>query len=142
MSDDGQGRTDRLRPDGGDDADTPFDGCGAIEAVPDGGTATDPFPDGGSDPDVLLAELFAVIEDRKATLPDDSHTADLLRGGEAAAAEKVGEEAAELVVAATSADDDAVAHEAADVVYHLLVLLAARDLTLDDLRSELAERRG
>jgi phosphoribosyl-ATP pyrophosphohydrolase len=97
--------------------------------------------DRAADADALLAELFAVIEDRKATRPADSHTADLLRAGEAAAAEKVGEEAAELLVAATSASDDEVAHEAADVVYHLLVLLAARDLTLDDLRAELADRR-
>jgi phosphoribosyl-ATP pyrophosphohydrolase len=97
--------------------------------------------DSTAEVDAILAELFAVIEDRKATLPDDSHTADLLREGEAAAAEKVGEEAAELLVAATSADDDEVAHEAADVVYHLLVLLAARDLTLDDLRAELVDRR-
>jgi len=102
-----------------------------------GTTAADP----PADADAILTELFAVIEDRKATLPDDSHTADLLREGDAAAAEKVGEEAAELLVAATTASDDAVAHEAADVVYHLLVLPAARDLSLADLRAELAERR-
>jgi phosphoribosyl-ATP pyrophosphohydrolase len=102
-----------------------------------GTTGADP----PADADAILTELFAVIEDRKATLPEDSHTADILREGEAAAAEKVGEEAAELLVAATSANDDEVAHEAADVMYHLLVLLAARDLTLDDLRAELVDRR-
>ena len=97
-----------------------------------------PVPD-----DTVLDELFRVIEDRKATLPEDSYTASLLahERGENAVLEKLGEEVTELVLAAKDDDAEEIAHEAADVVYHLLVLLALKDLTLDDLRAELGERR-
>jgi phosphoribosyl-ATP pyrophosphohydrolase len=95
-----------------------------------------------SDGDVL-DELFAVIEDRKKNLPDDSYTASLFthEKGENAVLEKLGEESTELVLAAKDDNDDELAHEAADIVYHLLVLLAMHDMTVDDLREELAERR-
>ncbi|MFB6070397.1 MAG: phosphoribosyl-ATP diphosphatase [Halanaeroarchaeum sp.] len=92
----------------------------------------------------VLAEVFAVIEDRRETLPEDSYTASLFahEKGENRALEKLGEETTEFVLAAKDGDDDEIAHEAADVVYHLLVVLAMHDLTLADLRSELADRRG
>jgi phosphoribosyl-ATP pyrophosphohydrolase len=94
-------------------------------------------------PDDVLDELFAVIEDRKATLPEDSYTASLFthEKGENAVLEKLGEETTELVLAAKEDDHDAVAGESADIVYHLLVLLAMQDMDLDDLRRELRDRR-
>ena len=55
--------------------------------------------------------------------------------------EKLGEETTELVLAAKDDDREALAHESADIVYHLLVLLAMKDMTVDDLRAELADRR-
>lgn len=93
--------------------------------------------------DDILDELFAVIEDRKANLPKDSYTTELLshEDGENTVLEKLGEEVTELVLAAKDDNADEIAHEAADIVYHLLVLLALKDLTLDDLKAELAERR-
>jgi phosphoribosyl-ATP pyrophosphohydrolase len=97
----------------------------------------------GEDADRILAELFAVIEDRKETLPEDSYTASLLdhEKGENAVLEKLGEETTELLLAAKDGRDEEIAHEAADVVYHLLVLLAAEDVDVTALLAELRERR-
>ena len=93
--------------------------------------------------DTVLDELFDVIEDRKETLPEDSYTASLFthEKGENAVLEKLGEETTELILAAKDDDHGELAHESADIVYHLLVLLAMKDMDLDDLRTELADRR-
>ncbi|MFC6961914.1 phosphoribosyl-ATP diphosphatase [Halocatena marina] len=90
-----------------------------------------------------LAELFSVIEDRKKTLPEDSYTASLFthEKGENAVLEKLGEECTELVLAAKDDEHNEIAHESADIVYHLLVLLAMKDMQLDDLLDKLDERR-
>jgi phosphoribosyl-ATP pyrophosphohydrolase len=91
----------------------------------------------------VLDELFAVIEERKETLPEDSYTASLFthEKGENAVLEKLGEETTELILAAKDDDNEELAHESADIVYHLLVLLAMNDMDLSDLRAELRERR-
>jgi phosphoribosyl-ATP pyrophosphohydrolase len=91
----------------------------------------------------VLDELYAVIEDRKETLPEDSYTASLFthEKGENAVLEKLGEETTELLLAAKDDDSDAVAHESADIVYHLLVLLSMQDVSLEELREELRNRR-
>jgi len=91
----------------------------------------------------VLDELFAVIEERKETLPDDSYTASLFthEKGENAVLEKLGEETTELLLAAKDDDHEEIAHESADIVYHLLVLLAMKDMDLSDLRAELETRR-
>jgi phosphoribosyl-ATP pyrophosphohydrolase len=91
----------------------------------------------------VLDDLFAVIESRKAELPADSYTASLLdhEDGQDAVLEKIGEEAAEVILAAKNEDADRLTAESADLVYHLLVLLAAHDLDVDDLRKALEERR-
>ena len=91
----------------------------------------------------VIDELFAVIEDRKANLPEDSYTTSLFthEKGENAVLEKLGEETTELVLAAKDDDHEELAHESADIVYHLLVLLAMKDVPLSALREELASRR-
>jgi phosphoribosyl-ATP pyrophosphohydrolase len=91
----------------------------------------------------VLAELFDVVEERKATLPADSYTASLFshEKGENAVLEKLGEETTELVLAAKDDDREEIAHESADIVYHLLVLLSMKEMELDDLLAELAARR-
>ncbi|USZ69301.1 phosphoribosyl-ATP diphosphatase [Halorussus salilacus] len=93
--------------------------------------------------DAVLDELFAVVEDRKETLPEDSYTASLFdhEKGENAVLEKLGEETTELILAAKDDDPEEMAHESADIVYHLLVLLSMKGMDLGDLRSELRERR-
>lgn len=93
--------------------------------------------------DEILDELFAVIEDRKERLPEDSYTASLFthEKGQNAALEKLGEETTEFLLAAKDDDADEMAHEAADIVYHLLVVLSMHDMELEELREELADRR-
>ncbi len=94
-----------------------------------------------ADPEIL-DDLFAVIESRKAELPDGSYTASLFthEKGENAVLEKLGEETTEFVLAAKDDDTEEMAHEAADIVYHMLVLLSMKGLTLEDLREELRAR--
>ncbi|WP_226039616.1 phosphoribosyl-ATP diphosphatase [Natrinema sp. DC36] len=93
--------------------------------------------------DETLEELFAVIEDRKETLPEGSYTASLFthEKGENEVLEKLGEETTELVLAAKDDDREEIAHEGADIVYHLLVLLSMKDMELSDLEAELEARR-
>lgn len=92
----------------------------------------------------VLDDLFATIESRKAELPEGSYTTSLFthEKGKNAVLEKLGEEATEVVLAAKDDDREELTYEAADLVYHLLVLLAMEELTLDDLREELEARFG
>ena len=98
--------------------------------------------DDDTPPTAVLDELFATIEDRRETLPEGSYTASLFthEKGENAVLEKLGEEATETILAAKDGDSEEVLAESADLVYHLLVLLAMEDVTLDDLRVELRDR--
>jgi phosphoribosyl-ATP pyrophosphohydrolase/phosphoribosyl-AMP cyclohydrolase len=89
----------------------------------------------------LLDELEAVIDGRLAQKPEDSYVAKLAAAGVARAAQKVGEEGVETALAAVTRDDDGLAEEAADLVFHLLVLLRIRGLSLEDLLAKLAARR-
>ncbi len=92
----------------------------------------------------VLAELYDVVTDRRDNPREDSYTSSLLESskGEDAALEKLGEETTELILAVKDQDEDEVAHEAADVVYHLLVVLAQQEIELDLLLDELRERRS
>lgn len=103
--------------------------------------ASDPGPD-ESARSAVFDELFGTIESRKETLPEGSYTASLFthEKGENAVLEKLGEETTEVILAAKDDDVEALKAESADLVYHLLVLLATYDLTVDDLRDELEER--
>ena len=88
-----------------------------------------------------LGELFATIETRKTADPGDSYSAQLL-ADLPRATRKLGEEAAETIVAALSDDDAALIGEAGDLLYHLLVVLVARGVTLEQLMDELGRRAG
>ncbi len=96
-----------------------------------------------SDDADVIDDVFAVIEDRKENLPEDSYTASLFthEKGENAVLEKLGEETTELILAAKDDDREELAHESADIVYHLLVLLSMKGMDVSDLRAELADRR-
>lgn len=89
-----------------------------------------------------LSRLAATIAARKGADPDTSWTARLLAKGPEKAAEKFGEEAIEAIVEAVKGDRERLTAEAADVLYHLLVMLAARDVALDDVLAELERREG
>jgi phosphoribosyl-ATP pyrophosphohydrolase/phosphoribosyl-AMP cyclohydrolase len=89
-----------------------------------------------------LGRLERVVRQRAAAPPAESYTARLLLAGLPRIAQKVGEEGVEIALAAVTADDAALAGEAADLLYHLIVLLHARGLALDDAIAILRERHN
>ena len=89
-----------------------------------------------------LETLAATIAARKGADPETSWTAKLLAKGPEKCAEKFGEEAIEAIIEAVKGDRARLTSEAADVLYHLLVMLAARDVTLADVVAELDRREG
>ncbi|ABV94308.1 phosphoribosyl-ATP pyrophosphohydrolase [Dinoroseobacter shibae DFL 12 = DSM 16493] len=90
----------------------------------------------------VLARLEATIAARKGADPDSSWTAKLLAKGPEKCAEKFGEEAVEAIIEAVKGDRAKLTSEAADVLYHLLVMLAARDVALAEVLAELERREG
>ena len=91
-------------------------------------------------PGSALADLDRVIQSRATTMPEGRYTTGLLAGGVRRIAQKVGEEGVETALAAVAEDDAALLGEAADLAYHLLVLLRARGLGLEDLEQVLRAR--
>jgi len=89
-----------------------------------------------------LDDLYATIIARKSADPTSSWTAQLLAKGPEKCAEKFGEEAIEAIIEAVRDDKAALTSEAADVLYHLLVMLAARDVPLDDVMATLQARQS
>ncbi|MBB5516783.1 phosphoribosyl-ATP pyrophosphohydrolase [Rubricella aquisinus] len=90
----------------------------------------------------VLKRLAATIEARKGADPASSHTAALLAKGPAKCAEKFGEEAVEAIIEAVQGNREKLTYEAADVLYHLTVMLAAQGVALDDVLAELERREG
>ncbi|MBD3663803.1 phosphoribosyl-ATP diphosphatase [Sulfitobacter aestuariivivens] len=90
---------------------------------------------------MTLDDLYTTILTRKNADPDSSWTAQLLAKGPEKCAEKFGEEAIEAIIEAIKDNKPALTSEAADVLYHLLVMLAARDIPLSDVLTELANRQ-
>src|SRR5262249_54612027 len=91
---------------------------------------------------LLLNKLYELIESRERERPEGSYTTYLFNSGLDKILKKVGEESAETIIAAKNEDRARVTAESADLVYHLLVLLVARGVSLDEIRAELASRRG
>ena len=89
-----------------------------------------------------LTRLAATIASRKGADPETSWTAKLLSRGPEKCAQKFGEEAVEAIIEAVKGDRAALTGEAADVLYHLLVMLTARDVTLAEVLAELERREG
>lgn len=87
-----------------------------------------------------LEQLWQTIELRKQTMPAGSYTARLLTQGENEILKKLGEETVEVIVAAKGESNERLVYEMADLIYHALVLLAARGLTWQDVAAELARR--
>ena len=114
-----------------------------VQARPHGPTChlgrTSCFPGAPGDG---LAELDALIAQRERERPPGSYTTRLFEDGIRRIAQKVGEEGVETALAAVAQDDDALLGEAADLLYHLLVLMRARGLGLADIKRTLAIRRG
>ncbi|KZY58354.1 phosphoribosyl-ATP pyrophosphatase [Erythrobacter sp. HI0063] len=89
-----------------------------------------------------LARLEATIADRRRADPDTSYVASLAARGLPVIARKFGEEAVEAVVAALAQDREELVGEAADVLFHLLVMLAEKNVTLTEVMAELDRREG
>ena len=90
----------------------------------------------------VLTRLAATIEARKGADPASSHTAAMLAKGAEKCAEKFGEEAVEAIIEAVKGDREKLTGEAADLLYHLIVMLSARDVPLADVLTELERREG
>ena len=115
-----------------------------VRAVPTGSTChegtTSCFGDKGPQGLGFLAQLETLINARKTADPESSYTAKLLKGPLHKAAQKVGEEGVEVALAAIAETDDGLVYESADLIYHLMVLLAAKDVKLVDVIKELKTR--
>jgi phosphoribosyl-ATP pyrophosphohydrolase/phosphoribosyl-AMP cyclohydrolase len=105
-----------------------------LDAMPEGFHSEEASAD-------ILEELFSTIQERKRDLPEGSYTAELLRRGVGRVAQKVIEEAGETALAAAQGDTDSLPAEAADLLYHTLVLLAASGVTPNQVWEELRSRR-
>jgi phosphoribosyl-ATP pyrophosphohydrolase len=92
--------------------------------------------------DERLSRLSATIRARRGADPDTSYVARLFAKGRERIAQKVGEEAVEAVIAATRGDAEALKGEAADLIFHLAVLLEEMGLSFDDVLGELERREG
>jgi phosphoribosyl-ATP pyrophosphohydrolase len=90
--------------------------------------------------DFTLADLEAIVGARAQASPDESWTAKLYAAGQTKAAKKLGEEAVETVIAAIANDRKNLTDEAADLLYHLLVVLKIADIPLTDVMAVLEER--
>ena len=91
---------------------------------------------------MTLEDLFATIEARASADPDSSWTAKLLAKGPEKVAEKFGEEAIEALIEAVKGDSAALTSEAADVLFHLLVMLHSRGVSVAQVMAELQRRQG
>lgn len=94
-----------------------------------------------SDLGEVLNELYALVESRKRDRPAGSYTSYLFDQGLDKILKKVGEESSETIIAAKNPDREVLAREASDLLYHLIVLLVERHLTLEQIRDELVSRR-
>lgn len=93
----------------------------------------------GGDP-TFIGRLWKFLQQRATDSPEESYTARLLARGKERVAQKIGEEGVETALAVATAHRDHVRYEAADLIYHLLVGLIASDITLEEIRGELASR--
>jgi phosphoribosyl-AMP cyclohydrolase / phosphoribosyl-ATP pyrophosphohydrolase len=117
-----------------------------VQADPQGPTChkgtSSCFGDSAQPPLGFLAELDALVANRKTELPEGSYTTRLFNGGTRRIAQKVGEEGVETALAAVTQGDDELLNEAADLVFHLTVLLRARGFGLADVTQVLIKRHS
>ena len=90
----------------------------------------------------ILERLDLTIQRKTTESPNQSHTAKLLKKGTEKCAEKFGEEAIELIVASVKKKKKEIIGEAADTLYHMLVLLRSKNISINEVLSELASREG
>jgi len=89
----------------------------------------------------VLTDVYAVLEQRKRDLPEDSYTAKLLMGPQDKLLKKIGEESSEVIIAARDGDAKQLRYELGDLLYHMLVVMVREGIALEDLAAELHSRR-
>jgi len=89
----------------------------------------------------ILAEVYQVVTDRQAAMPEGSYTTYLFAKGQDKILKKVGEEATEVVIASKNSSREEIVYEVSDLLYHLLVLLSFHGISLEEIGAELARRR-
>jgi phosphoribosyl-ATP pyrophosphohydrolase/phosphoribosyl-AMP cyclohydrolase len=117
-----------------------------VTARPEGPTChngtTTCFNDDNTAPVLFLNDLADIINQRKSDMPEGSYTTSLFSEGKSRIAQKVGEEGVELALARMKDDKDEIANEAADLLFHMLVLLADADMSLGDVLTVLKKRHA
>ena len=93
-------------------------------------------------PIMFLSDLQRFIEKRHEEMPEGSYTTSLFQSGVNRMAQKVGEEAVESVIEAMAGNNDRLVYEASDMIYHLIVLLTSKGLSIEDVARELLERHN
>jgi phosphoribosyl-ATP pyrophosphohydrolase/phosphoribosyl-AMP cyclohydrolase len=106
------------------------------------GTDTCWGEDNKINPILFLSELQDFINKRHEEMPENSYTTSLFKKGVGKIAQKVGEEAVETIIEAVNGNDKNLVYEAADMIYHLIVLLTDKGLRIEDLAQELAQRHN
>jgi phosphoribosyl-ATP pyrophosphohydrolase len=100
-----------------------------------------PVPPTSPELGAVLSQVYAVLEQRKRDLPEDSYTAKLLMGPQDKLLKKIGEESSEVIIAARDGDATQLRYEIGDLLYHLLVVMVREGITLDELADELDGRQ-
>ncbi|AJY75026.1 bifunctional phosphoribosyl-AMP cyclohydrolase/phosphoribosyl-ATP diphosphatase HisIE [Paenibacillus beijingensis] len=116
--------------------------CFFNEIPVEGAAAASHGKDGAADRFAALGKLEATIAQRYAERPEGTYTTYLFEKGVDKILKKVGEETSEVIIAAKNKDNDELRSEASDLIFHLMVLLRERGLSLDELLRELSERHG
>ena len=124
------------------DNDTLLVRVNAVGPICHKGTDTCWAEDNVYEPINFLSELQKFIDKRKEEMPEKSYTTALFKKGTKRIAQKVGEEALETVIEAVSGTDESLVYEASDMIYHLLVLLSDKGLSIDDIALELLKRHN
>jgi phosphoribosyl-ATP pyrophosphohydrolase len=89
----------------------------------------------------VLSAVYAVLQQRKRDLPEDSYTAKLLMGPQDKLLKKIAEESSEVIIAARDGDAKQLRYELGDLLYHMLVVMVREGVTLEELAAELHDRR-
>lgn len=89
---------------------------------------------------MTIKDLYSIILDKQKNLPKDSYTTSLFKEGLDKIVQKVGEESVEILVAAKNESKHRLVEEVSDLIYHLLVLLAKKEITLEEIETELEKR--
>lgn len=91
---------------------------------------------------MTLEKLYQIIEERKKSTPAGSYVASLFAAGQDRIIQKVGEEAVEVVIASKNSDRSRIVSEAADLLFHMLILLSAKEITIKEILNELERRNN